>query len=573
MAVDPTYIKNLIDENLKSSPPAPSRSNSASVVRNLLKQLVDWVTGQDYTPDHEWSGTQLRFKKANGVNGAYSDLKGAKGDKGDQGNPGTLTASILPTRTSPINRVQDKVVVQRADGVLEKVNLYQMAGGNPLVTGNLITNGNGEFGDLSNMQPGDVSKLSFDGTQSPPAGGRGAFKYTGANGFLRTVDLIPINLLRRHRLSVVARHGDTSGANYDAAARCYFGIVCYDADGLEITPPHFARASGAALTTLAAPLNPGATTMTLVSSSGWQNGSSASMRGFAWYPYTNGQGQVFPDYGYSQNVSSNYNSYWQSNGGTWAQGGISGNVITLSAPWPGPALPTGTKIANVMEGGTYMYTGILNNNLVPNTWTQYEAFIQGVNAGNTEDANNMQFRPGTAFIRPIILINYNNPLTTTSFYFTMLDLREAGFDQATLLAASNAFTGANTFSGATAFTNETTVKRIVASGNAPSVATGSGIGSGGTASILAGSTDIAGTVTLNVGTNPPTVQTVVTITFSAAMASAPKAIVLSARNNQTGMSIGRFFIATKTASAWTISSTDVALGASTTYLLDYLIIA
>ncbi|MGM9509545.1 hypothetical protein ACS5NO_17550 [Larkinella sp. GY13] len=567
MAVDPNYIKNLIDENIQDAPPAAPRSNTAQSVRGILKQVVDWVTGNDYTPDHEWSGTQLRFKKANGVNGAYTDLKGAKGDKGDQGNPGTLTASALPVRTTPVNRATDKLVVQRGDGVLEKVTLYQLAGGAPLVTGNLVANGNTEFGDLSNLQPGDATKLSFDSTQSPPAGGKGAFRYAGANGFLRTIDLIPVNLLRRHRLSVVARHGDTSGANYDANARCYFGLVCYDADGLEITPPNFAKVTGAALTTLAAPLNPGDTTMTLTSATGWNNGASASQRGFAWYPYTNAQGQVFSDYGYSRQVSSGFNVYWQSNGGTWLAGGIAGNVVTLRVPWPGPALPAGTKVANVSEGGTYMYSSVLNNGLVPNTWTLYECFIQGVNPGNSEDPANLMFRPGTAFIRPILLINYNNPAATTTFYLTMLDVREAGFDQATLLAGNNTFSGANTFSG------ETTVKRITASGSTPSAAPGSGAGGGGTVSIMTGSTDMAGTITLNIGTSPPTVQTVATITFASAMAAAPRAIVISARNNQAGMSLARFFIATKTASAWTISSTDVALSASTTYILDYIIIA
>ncbi|GAB3911567.1 hypothetical protein GCM10028803_53340 [Larkinella knui] len=571
MAVDPNYIKNLIDENIKDAPPAAPRSNTAQSIRGILKQLVDWVTGNDYTPDHDWNGTQLRFKKANGVNGVYTDLKGAKGDKGDQGNPGTLTASVLPARTTPISRVSDKMVIQRSDGVLEKVTLFQLAGGYPLVTGNLIANGNTEFGDLSNMLPGDSSKLSFDGTQSPPAGGKGAFKYTGANGFLRTIDLIPVNLLRRHRLSMVARHGDTSGANYDTNARGYFGIICYDADGLEITPPHFAKVTGAALTTLAAPLNPGATTMTLVSSSGWYNGSSASNRGFAWYPYTNGQGQVFADYGYSRNVSSNYNVYWQSNGGAWAQGGITGNVVTLTSPWPGPALPAGTKMANVMEGGTYMYSGVLNNGLVPNAWTLYECFIQGANPGNSEDVNNLMFRPGTAFIRPILLINYNNPATTTTFYLTMLDFREAGFDQATLLA------GANTFSGANAFNGDVTLKRLILVGNSPSIAANAvnstGAGVGATASITAGSTDQAGNLTLTTGATPGTNVLLATITFATALAAAPKAVMLTARNNQAGMSIARFFVGNKTATGFTIQATDVGPVANTTFSFDYIVLA
>ena len=157
---------------------------------------------------------------------------------------------------------------------------------------------------------------------------------------------------------------------------------------------------------------------------------------------------------------------------------------------------------------------------------------------------------------------------------TLAELHQPNlFSKANTFSGGNTFSGPNTFSGNNTFSGETTLKRIISSGLAPSAAVGTGAGSGGTVSIGAGSTDMAGTITLNIGSSPPTVQTVATITFASAMAAAPRAIVISARNNQAGMSLARFFIATKTASAWTISSTDVALSASTTYMLDYIIIA
>lgn len=542
------YTANIAQAiNIRGNPGA-TWSNSASI------PVAGSGTDGDY---HLQTTTGDIYSRTAGVWSLIGNVKGPAG---------TLTASGLPARTTPINRANDKVMLQRSDGVLEKANLYQLAGGFPLVTGNLVTNGNTEFGDLSNLSASDVTKLTLDLTQSPPAGGKGAFKYVGANGFLRTTDLIPVNLLRRHRLSVVARHGDSSGANYDAAARCFFGLSCYDSEGLEIMPPHWAKVNGTQ-TTLAAPLNTGQTTMTLTSSANWHNGSTAANRGFAWYPYTNGAGQLFPDYGYSRNISSQHNAYSLGNGGAWAQSGISGNVVTLRAPWPGPNLPSGTKVANVMEGSTFMYSSALNNALVPNAWTLYECYVQGINPGNSEDPANLMFRPGTAFIRPILLINYNNPASTTTFYLTMLDLRETGFDASTFLAGTNTFSGSNTFTG------ETIVKRITASGSAPTAATGSGAGSGGTVSIAAGSSDIAGTITLVIGSSPPSTQTIATITFSSAMPAAPRAIVISARNNQAGMSLARFFISAKTASTWTLSSTDVTLSAGTTYILDYIIIA
>ncbi|WP_138993948.1 hypothetical protein [Larkinella sp. C7] len=571
MAIDTNAIKAMIDAGIISAPPA--RVNNVATVRAFLKAFVDLLAAQDYTPSHNWNGTQLRFTLPNGVNGAYVDLRGATGAQGPKGDPGTLTNSAIPARTTPINQPLDKIVVQRADGVLEKVTLYQLAGGTPLVTGNLVANGNGEFGDTSNMLPDNPAKLSFDPTQISLAGGKGAFRWTGAQGSLLTVDKIAVNLLRRLRISVVARTGDANGANYDANARTYFGLQCLDADGLSIAPHNFAKVSGAALTTLATALNPGDTTLTLTSAAGWYNGSNAASRGFAWYPYVNAQGQVFPDYGYSRNNTFDKGL----SGGAWAAGGIAGNVITLSVPWAGPALAAGTKIANVFSGGTFMYSSVLNNAHVPNTWTSYEAYVQGVNPGSTEDGSNLMFRPGTAFIKPLLLINYNNPALTTTFYFMMLDVRESGFDLATLLAGANTYSGNNTFSGANSFSGETSIKRLIASGSAPSIAANAvnstGAGAGATASIGAGSTDLAGTLTIVTGTTPGTNVIFATLTFAQAMAAAPKAVILTARNNQTGMSIGRFFVGTKSTTGFTLNATDSGPAANTTFQFDYIVIA
>ncbi|GAB3255989.1 hypothetical protein GCM10027347_17520 [Larkinella harenae] len=614
----------MIEEGIKSAPPNQPRINSAATVRAFLKAFVAKLAAQNYTPDHNWNGTQLRFTRADGQPGNYVELKGAKGDKGNKGDtgdtgpkgdtgqtgptgpkgntgdtgptgpkgdkgdigdtgptgpkgntgdpgpkgdPGTLTAAALPLRTSGMNRTQDKLVLQRGDGVIERLgNLFQLGGGQPLVTGNLIANGNMEFGDLSNFVAGDLSKLSFDSTQAPPAGGAGAIRYLGANGFFRITDLIGVNLLRKHRLSLVARSGDAGGANYDTNGRCFLGIICYDVDGQPIQPQHFMKVNGSAQTTLAAALNPGQTTVTLTSAAGWHSGATASQRQMAWYPYTNGLGQKYDDYGYSRNLSSNQASYSTVNGGTWASGGISGNVITLRAPWAGPALPAGTKVANVMEGNTYMYAASLSNGLVPNVWTQYEATIQGINPGTTEDPANMMFRPGTAFIRPVMLIN-NGAAVSATFYLTMLDFREiAGADPATLLGTTNTFTGANTFNG------DLSVRRIAATGSQPSVTGGVGAGAGATVSIVAGSTDMAGTLQIVTASNPQGNQTIATLTFATALAAAPKVVLLTARNNQTGMAMNKFYVASKTATGWVLSSTDATLTGGTTFLLDYLVI-
>lgn len=46
----------------------------------------DGVDGQ--TPEHDWVGTNLRFKAPNGEFGEFVDLEGPKGEKGDQGDQG-----------------------------------------------------------------------------------------------------------------------------------------------------------------------------------------------------------------------------------------------------------------------------------------------------------------------------------------------------------------------------------------------------------------------------------------------------------------------------------------------------
>lgn len=46
----------------------------------------DGVDGQ--TPEHDWVGTNIRFKAPNGEFGEFVDLEGPRGEKGEQGDPG-----------------------------------------------------------------------------------------------------------------------------------------------------------------------------------------------------------------------------------------------------------------------------------------------------------------------------------------------------------------------------------------------------------------------------------------------------------------------------------------------------
>jgi hypothetical protein len=140
-------------------------------------------------------------------------------------------------------------------------------------------------------------------------------------------------------------------------------------------------------------LNIGDTTMTLADATGWANGTDAALRKFTRWPYVNTKGYSYPAYTYSNHVTG---------ANTWPQGGVTGNVITLSVPWAGPALPVGTPVRNSENAGTYRYIA-LSGFGVPTVWTVYQGFIGGISPP-TNDIN--KFFAGTAYMKILFLVNY-----------------------------------------------------------------------------------------------------------------------------------------------------------------------
>jgi hypothetical protein len=63
------------------------------------------------------------------------------------------------------------------------------------------------------------------------------------------------------------------------------------------------------------------------------------------------------------------------------------------------AIPAGTAVRNAQSGDTYNYAA-LSYGTVPNTWTQYQATISGPGTAPS------QFRPGTAYVRMLLLPNF-----------------------------------------------------------------------------------------------------------------------------------------------------------------------
>jgi hypothetical protein len=231
-------------------------------------------------------------------------------------------------------------------------------------------------------EPISLTPATFGQSNSISTTGRGAII---ANAF------VPVDPTKPYVLSGDAKSGDGFGGQYVPANLQYFGFASYDADQKLIEPWHVAKFPGSTDTRLAVALNPGDTQIVLQDATGWANAAAAHQRSFAWYGYSNTAGFTYPDYTYTRNVATNFAT------GVWSPGAINGNVITIPA-WTGPAIAAGTAVRNAQSGGNYNYAGLVG--AVPDQWSRYQATITGTGLANN------QFRPGTAFIKPVVLTNY-----------------------------------------------------------------------------------------------------------------------------------------------------------------------
>lgn len=107
-------------------------------------------------------------------------------------------------------------------------------------------------------------------------------------------------------------------------------------------------------------------------------------------------------------------------------------------------------------------------------------------------------------------------------------------------------------------------------GSTPGIATGSGLGTGGSASIKG--SDIAGEITAISGLLPMGGSTLVTVTFSSAYPTAPY-VVLTPANAATALLSGLTAVyVTDTTTTFVITSGATGLGGSATYKWNYLVV-
>jgi hypothetical protein len=251
-------------------------------------------------------------------------------------------------------------------------------------TGLLLNNYNFSFGTFTGADAYNCSGSFFDATLSTT----------------RTTDeLMPVDPGKTYEGRLYARTNTTS-----AISHAYFGGAFYDVDKNSVLPNHTMFVANT-LTTLAADLKPGDTTVQLTSGTNWGDGTNGvNTRQMIFWNYVNSLGYAWPALTYSRNQTAVMASTPYSVNGFWAAGGVSGNVVTLTAAWPVAygTIPAGTQVSQGNSGGTYKYFMAANVN-VPSTYTLYRGTIGGLDLTGTNATTS--FPPGAAYMKMLFLLN------------------------------------------------------------------------------------------------------------------------------------------------------------------------
>lgn len=175
-----------------------------------------------------------------------------------------------------------------------------------------------------------------------------------------------------------------------------------------------------------------------------------------------------------------------------------------------------------------------------------------------EDADNLkQFLAalGTTYLRAL------NPAFTGAL--TGPDGTFSGTVQAVNLIATASATLGNSASDVILDEGHTRHK-----GNAPSIAVGVALGTGGSVAATIDGTDEVGVIRLVAGTTSLTTGVLGTITYASARPNTNYAVTLEARNSTAGVNAIQRFVLRDSASAWTIRC-NVAPGSGLTYDFHY----
>lgn len=262
----------------------------------------------------------------------------------------------------------------------------------------------------------------------PPPNTVGFWRRIGQSGAIVADDYLPVSVS-----SVYFLQADVRQLTRSANTRLFLGLIQYDVDNNPITLEYCSYITGSK-TTLAAPLSVGDTTVTLASAANWLGTSPDGewFKGISFYNYKDSTG-----FEYEHTVNPYTRWIFRPSGvGAWNDGGISGNVITLSQPFdlPNPAAgsggvwPVGTVVANTNDGALYNYVLASAMSVTQsNNWSTLTAYIGGIDAGGVGD--NTKFRAGVAKVKFFGLYNHYGASTDT------LDIANIRIDITTLTRA------------------------------------------------------------------------------------------------------------------------------------------
>lgn len=243
--------------------------------------------------------------------------------------------------------------------------------------------------------------LTYDQVMTRDVSGAWIAPLTASTTYLG--DQFPLNSRLAYRVACSIGAGETDASSWSAANRQYIGVQYLDRRGLAIGRS-MAQTMPGTITTLAGALSPGDTSMVLTSAANWS--VATGCRNFAWGPYSDGEA-TYPAGEYSRNVSTGASGFSNE---AYGVGGISGNTVTLIAPWTGATLPAGTQIWNTSTiGGSYWYP-LMGNQPAPLGWTDLEATISRGAPWLTLSDNNIP--AGSAFARFVLRCNYHGSADT-----------------------------------------------------------------------------------------------------------------------------------------------------------------
>lgn len=237
----------------------------------------------------------------------------------------------------------------------------------------------------------------------------------GYTGTLISDNFYPVNIARQFRASISVKV-EFSGSAIDPTksyhTRSYLGVISFDSDKAIIMPQNVTRTTGSQ-TELAAPLNNGDMTITIVDGSGFYQGpANQTHRGAVLLHRTQSDGtqryigvngRKYDHLGYSRHMM--YYAYDMSDPSKMVDNGDGTWTIGLKTPWNLGSFATGDAIRNSYGGGTYNYW--ISGLECPANTNEYKRYSSAWGVSSADQYNHASyFRNGVAYAKMMLLPVY-----------------------------------------------------------------------------------------------------------------------------------------------------------------------